>query len=98
MGKLKQHLPTGVSPDNDLFLAMFLVRLPPSMHETVGASNHMTARSQKKSAKARRRKSTKKAKGSSAKEKALIRTFSSSHSGKPVSEPKAAWRGGKQGS
>jgi hypothetical protein len=23
MGKLKQHLPHGVSPDNDLFLAMF---------------------------------------------------------------------------
>jgi hypothetical protein len=31
MGKLKQHLPPGVSPDNDLFLAMFLIRLPPSM-------------------------------------------------------------------
>ncbi len=43
MGKLKQHLPPGVSPDNDLFLAMFLVRLPPSMHETVGVGNHMTA-------------------------------------------------------
>jgi hypothetical protein len=43
MGKLKQHLPPGVSPDNDLFLAMFLVRLPQSMRETVGASNHMTA-------------------------------------------------------
>jgi hypothetical protein len=28
MGKLKQHLPPGVSPDNDLFLAMFLIRLP----------------------------------------------------------------------
>jgi hypothetical protein len=25
MGKLKQHLPLGASPDNDLFLAMFLV-------------------------------------------------------------------------
>jgi hypothetical protein len=43
MGKLKQHLPPGVSLDNDLFLAMFLVRLPPSMHKTVGAGNHMTA-------------------------------------------------------
>ncbi len=43
MGKLKQHLPPGVSLDNDLFLAMFLVRLPPSMRETVGAGNHMTA-------------------------------------------------------
>ncbi len=27
MGKLKQHLPPGVSPDIDLFLAMFLIRL-----------------------------------------------------------------------
>jgi hypothetical protein len=43
MGKLKQHLPPSVFPDNDLFLAMFLVRLPPSMRETVGAGNHMTA-------------------------------------------------------
>ncbi len=43
MGKLKQYLPSGVSPDNDLFLAMFLVRLPPSMRETVGAGNHTTA-------------------------------------------------------
>ncbi len=37
MGKLKQHLPPGVSPDIDLFFAMFLIRLPPSMRETVGA-------------------------------------------------------------
>jgi hypothetical protein len=43
MGKLKQNLPNGVSPDNDLFLAMFLVCLPPSIRETVGAGNHMTA-------------------------------------------------------
>jgi len=43
MGKLKQHLPPGVTPDNDLFLAMFLVRLPPSMRESVGAGNHTTA-------------------------------------------------------
>jgi hypothetical protein len=43
MGKLKQHLRPGVSPDHDLFLAMFLVRLPPSMHETVGAGNHTSA-------------------------------------------------------
>jgi hypothetical protein len=43
MGKLKQHLPPAVSPDNDLFLAMFLVRFPPSIQETVGAGNHMTA-------------------------------------------------------
>jgi hypothetical protein len=43
MGKLKQHLPPGVSPDNDLFLAMFLIRLPPSMRETVGAGAHKTS-------------------------------------------------------
>jgi hypothetical protein len=43
MGKLKQHLPPGVSPDTDLFLAMFLIRLPPSMREVVGAKNHKTA-------------------------------------------------------
>jgi hypothetical protein len=51
MGKLKQHLPPpGVFPDNDLFLAMFLVRLPPSMRETVGAGNHMTAAAMVKAA------------------------------------------------
>jgi hypothetical protein len=43
MGKLKQHLPPGVSPYNDLFLAMFLIRLPSSMRETVGAGAHGTA-------------------------------------------------------
>jgi hypothetical protein len=31
MGKLKQLLPPGVSPDNDLFLVTFLFFLPPSM-------------------------------------------------------------------
>jgi hypothetical protein len=50
MGKLKQHLSPGVSPDNDLLLAMFLVRLPPSMCETVGAGNHMTASAMVKAA------------------------------------------------
>jgi hypothetical protein len=50
MGKLKQHLPPGVSPDNDLFLAMFLVRLPPSMRETIGAGNHTTAAAMVKAA------------------------------------------------
>jgi hypothetical protein len=43
MGRFKQHLPQGVSLDTDLFLAMFLIRLPPSMRETVGAGNHKTA-------------------------------------------------------
>jgi hypothetical protein len=39
MGKLKQLLPQRVSPINNLFLSMFLIRLPPSMRETVGADN-----------------------------------------------------------
>jgi hypothetical protein len=43
MEKLKQHLPPGVSPDNDLFLSMFLIHLPPSMREAVGAGTHETA-------------------------------------------------------
>jgi hypothetical protein len=43
MGKLKQHPPPGVSPDNNLFLAMFLISLPPSMRETVEAGTHKTA-------------------------------------------------------
>jgi hypothetical protein len=42
MRKLKQHLPPGVSPDNDLFLSMFLIHLPPSMQEAVGAGTHKT--------------------------------------------------------
>ncbi len=49
-GKLKQHLPPGVSPDNDLFLAMFLIRLPPFMRETVGAGTHGTAAAMVKAA------------------------------------------------
>jgi hypothetical protein len=40
--KLKQLLPPGVSPDTDLFLAMFRIRLPPSMREVEGAGNHKT--------------------------------------------------------
>jgi hypothetical protein len=50
MGTLKQHLPPGVSPDNDLFLAMFFIRLPPSMREVVGAGTHMTAAAMVKAA------------------------------------------------
>ncbi len=50
MRKLKQHLPPGVSPDNDLFLAMFLIRLLPSMRETVGAGAHGTAAAMVKTA------------------------------------------------
>jgi hypothetical protein len=43
LGKLKQLLPPGVSPDTDLFLAMFLIRILPSMREAVSAGNHKTA-------------------------------------------------------
>ncbi len=43
MGKLKQHLPPGVSPDNDLFLAMFLICLLRSMQEAVGAGTRTPA-------------------------------------------------------
>ncbi len=50
MGKLKQHLPPGVSPDNGLFLKMFLIRLPPSMRETVGAGTHGRATAMVKTA------------------------------------------------
>ncbi len=40
MGKLKQSLSHGVSPDNNLLLAMFLIRLLPSMREAVVSGNH----------------------------------------------------------
>jgi hypothetical protein len=43
MGKLKQHLSSGVSPGTDLFLAMLLICLLPSMGEAVVAGNHRTA-------------------------------------------------------
>ncbi len=52
MGKLKQHLPLGVSPDNDLYLAMFLIRLPPPKRETLGAGAHGTAATMVKAANA----------------------------------------------
>ncbi len=50
MVKLKQHLPPEVSPDNDLFLAMFLIRLPPSKREAVGAGSHRAAAAMVKAA------------------------------------------------
>jgi hypothetical protein len=50
MGKLEQHLPPGVSPDNDLFLAIFLIRLLPSMREAVGVGTHTTAAAMVKAA------------------------------------------------
>ncbi len=45
--KLKQHLPP---PDTDLLLALFLIRLPPSMREAVGAGNHRMAAAMVKAA------------------------------------------------
>ncbi len=50
MGKLKQNLPPGASPDNDLFLAMFLICLLASIRETVGAGDHRTAAAMVKAA------------------------------------------------
>jgi hypothetical protein len=42
LGKLKNHLPFGASDNNELFMAMFLMRLPESTREAVGAANHAT--------------------------------------------------------
>ncbi len=53
MGKLKQHLAPGVSPDNDLFLSTFLICLLPSMREMVGAGAHGTAAAMVKAADSR---------------------------------------------
>jgi hypothetical protein len=50
MGKLKQHLPLGVSPDKDFFLSMFMLRFPPSMRDTVGEGAHGTAAAMVKAA------------------------------------------------
>ncbi len=60
------------------------------------ALSRSRARSEKKSAKARRKKSAKKSESAEReRKKARIRAFSSTHSGNPVSEPKAARQGGK---
>ncbi len=50
MGKFKQHLPPGVLPDSDLFLSMFLIRLPPSMREAEGAGTREMAAAMVKAA------------------------------------------------
>ncbi len=50
MGKLKQHLFPGVSPDNNFFLSRFLIHLPKSMREAVGAGTHETAAAMVKAA------------------------------------------------
>jgi hypothetical protein len=43
MAKLKKLLPHGVSSDNDIFVPLFLIRLPPFMREMVGTSDHKMA-------------------------------------------------------
>jgi hypothetical protein len=40
--KLKRLLPFGADKNNEMFLAMFLMRLPPSIREQVGAADHTT--------------------------------------------------------
>jgi nucleosome binding factor SPN SPT16 subunit len=47
---------------------------------------------------AKKKKHEKKRKRRARKKKARIRAFSATHSGNPVSEPKAAWQGEMQGS
>ena len=42
LAKLKRHLPYGADCNNDMFLAMFLLRLPPSIREAVGSADHTT--------------------------------------------------------
>jgi hypothetical protein len=54
MRKLKQHFPPGVSPNNNLVLSMFVIRLPPSMREAVGAGTHKMAAAMVKAAEALR--------------------------------------------
>jgi hypothetical protein len=50
MGKLKKHLLPEYHLTMTLFLAMFLIRLLPSMRETVGAGTHGTAAAMVKAA------------------------------------------------
>ena len=40
--KLKSLLPFGADPNNEIFMAMFLLRLPPSIREQVGSAGHTT--------------------------------------------------------
>jgi hypothetical protein len=50
MSKLKKLFPHGVSPENDLFLSMLLIRLTPSIRETIGVSNQKMAAAMVKAA------------------------------------------------
>ena len=40
--KLKSFLPFGADQNNEIFMAMFLLRLPPSIREQVGSADHTT--------------------------------------------------------
>ena len=40
--KLKSLLPFGADQNNEIFMAMFLLRLPPSTREQVGSADHAT--------------------------------------------------------
>jgi hypothetical protein len=42
LGKLKSYLPHGADDSNELFMAMFLMRLPPSTREAVGTAGNAT--------------------------------------------------------
>jgi len=42
LAKLKRHLPSGADCKINMFLAMFLLRLPPSIPEQVGSAGHTT--------------------------------------------------------
>ncbi len=50
LGKLKELLSHSISPDNNLFHSMFLIKLPPSMRKTVGTGNHKLAAAMVKAA------------------------------------------------
>jgi hypothetical protein len=43
LGKLKSFMPFGASDSNEIFMAMFLMRLPESIRQAVGTANHATA-------------------------------------------------------
>ena len=42
MNRLKSYLPYNAGVDNEIFMAMFLMRLPDSIREAVGSANHAT--------------------------------------------------------
>jgi hypothetical protein len=42
LSRLKSYLPYNAGVDNEIFMAMFLMRLPDSIREAVGSANHAT--------------------------------------------------------